>query len=311
MLLAAGLRLAVGSTGLGFSQVDYVQQLRIARLMTGATVGAALALAGVALQALLRNPLAEPYILGLSTGAAAGVMVQTACFFWLGFAIGPAYGGAAAGSVLSLFLVYALSRRGGVVDPLGLLLTGVILSTIGGAVILLFNAVAGPGNLRDDLIHWMMGELNESLGPGPKWVIGALTLLGFTRLFFLGAAMDRGSLSADEARTLGVRLERLRLELLLIGSLLAAGAVVLAGPVAFVGLVAPHLARLLVGPRHRGLVVMAPLIGASLVVLADVAGFAAGQVMGAGRLPIGVFTALIGGPVFLMLLRPKLGRASG
>ncbi len=310
-------RMMVGASGWGWpSGADrWEQQIRISRaerVALASLVGVALSLSGVALQALLRNPLAEPYILGLSTGAGAGVMVQAAIGFQLGLMVGPTYLGAAAGSVVAMSLVYLIAQKRGVLDPVGLLLAGVVLATIGGALIMAANALAGPGGLRDFLVEWMMGELNEGEGASVIWMVAALVLAGGAWLGWRGSALDVASLSPAEAASLGVDVHRLRLALFLWASVLAAGGVVLAGPIAFVGLIAPHLGRLLVGPGHRGLVPAAMLIGAGLVVGADLASTLLDRwIDRAGRLPIGVFTALIGGPAFLWLLRPSLGRGEG
>ncbi len=311
LAVAASLRMVVGDSGWGWPEESVVLGLRGTRLTLGLTVGGALAASGVALQALLRNPLAEPYILGLSTGAGAGVMIQTALVYRLGLSMGPQAIGAALGAMIALGVVYRLAVRRGVLDPLGLLLTGVIVSTIGGALILAASAAVGPGQIRDDLIQWMMGEFDEAEArrPGVLPVAAGLVILGTVFLAYRGPMLDLLALSTDEARALGVAVHRERRILLLLGSLLAALAVAISGPVAFVGLIGPHLARVTIGPAHRPLAILAVIFGAALVVLADVAGDVAGDLLhGSGRMPLGVFTALIGGPIFLALMRPGIGR---
>lgn len=329
LLSAAVLRLNIGTTTLGLPPGEggwEVLALRGDRLVTGAVVGAALAIAGVALQALLRNALAEPFILGLSTGAAAGMVGQRLLAAALGLSLGFGLGGAAVGAAACMLIVYLASQRRGLLDPLGLLLTGVVLSTINGALIMLAVHFR-PDLLRVELSQWMMGYLSDDGGAAVSWAVGwlegsplavafpwlllivsALTVLGWGWLLGRARAMDVATLSEGEAEALGVGLRRLRLELFAVSSVLAAGAVVLAGPIAFVGLVCPHVARLWVGPGHRGLLWSSAVLGAALVVLADTAGAGLALGLGAGVVPLGVFTAIVGGVAFLWMLRPRLGR---
>ena len=343
LLLAALIlaRLSIGSSGVGWPSGPYATDIldaRQHRLVLALVVGAALAVSGVALQALLRNPLAEPYVLGLSTGAAVGIMAQSLLVYTLYFsmaeasdvgqdtvvaAVAPAPTskvdlpgwvghhqiGALAGAMLSVLIVFMASRRRGVIDPVGLLLTGIVLSTINGAIVLMLNYLVGPGGLRDDLMHWMMGFLDEDVGRQTVAVVVALTVAGLFLLLFYAPEMNIATLSEGEALSLGVHLGRLRTLLLLVASVLAAGAVVLAGPIAFVGLICPHLTRLLLGPRHGTLLIGSAFVGASLIVLSDLASVLIDLRWKIGLMPIGIFTALVGGPVFLWMLRPHLGRS--
>jgi iron complex transport system permease protein len=323
LLLLVGVfvfRLALGSSGIGWPQGEFAShflQLRYLRGVEAICVGAALAVGGVALQVLLRNPLAEPYILGLSSGAAVGVMAQL-LLVHSGLSIGLAiqssalanHGGALLGSLLSLVIVYLLGQRKGVIDPLGLLLVGVILSAINGSIIMLINYLPGSAGLREDMSRWMMGYLHESLPGSTVWTICIITGIGITILWKFAAVMDAATFPADEAHSLGVRLKRLRIILFLISGVLASGAVVLAGPIAFVGLVCPHVARLLVGPTHLRVIPASALCGAILILVADCFSTWIDILTNRGRLPIGIFTAVIGGISFLWLLRPQLGRNS-
>ena len=285
--------------------------------------GAALAGSGVALQALLRNPLAEPFILGLSSGAALGVMVQRYILEWLRNApaggeagdtsaamqwlAGAHYEAALLGAAATMAIVYIAGRRGGLVDPLMLLLTGVVVSMINGSLILLIRFLM-PLERWQDISFWMAGQLSEAHSWPTVALIGGLTVVGGVLLWCLGRAMDAASFSDAEAASLGVNLARLRLLLFLTAAALAGGAVVLAGPLAFIGLVAPHLARLMLGPAHRNLILAAAIIGAGLVVAADLAVRLLSQ--GRGILPIGIFTVALGGPIFILMLRARLGRTS-
>ena len=316
VLLAAVLaRLFIGPNDVGWpdgEHAGYIIEDRMIRMLIGLIVGVALSVSGVSLQTLLRNPLAEPYILGLSTGAGAGIMVQSYVYYLINGSapVGSNAGGALIGAAVVMLIVFMAGRRRGVIDPLGLLLTGVVLSTICGALILMLNYLVGPGGIRDDLSRWMMGSLQV---PGKSqmmsvWSVGLATMVGLGLLIYASRAMDVATTSDAEAVSLGVDLTRLRGMLFAVSSLLAAGAVVLAGPIAFVGLICPHIARLVLGPRHGPLLIGSAVLGAALVVTADTTSALLNLWLGIGLMPIGVFTAIVGGPAFLWMLRPQLGR---
>ena len=312
LLIALVARLLTESTGFGWptgESAGILLNLRLQQGVVAAIVGVALAVSGVALQALLRNPLAEPYILGLSTGAGLGIMVQGYLALQLGVAATTGSLGALLGTGLTLTIVYLASRRKGVIDRLGLLLVGVVLATINGALIMLLSYLAGRGMLRDNLAEWMMGVLpNRELG-WPDGLAAGVCGLGLALLVWQGRAMDIATLDDDEAFALGVRVDRLKMLLLLTASVLTATAVLIAGPIAFIGLIAPHLARLLLGPTHRPLLIGAAMLGATMLLVADVASDTiAAMNESLGLIPIGIFTAVLGGPVFLWMLRPQLGR---
>jgi len=313
LLIVVAARLFIGSVSLGLPSGEYgglVMRERALRMLIGLIVGVALAVSGVSLQTLLRNPLAEPYILGLSTGAAAGMMVQSYLHYLLRgeIAVGTNGGGAVFGASATMLIVFLAGRRRGAIDPLGLLLTGVVLSTICGALILMMNYLVGPGGIRDNIARWMMGNLDDGVGVVVICVVAGVTMAGLVLLVLRSRAMDVASVSDAEAMSLGVNLPRLRALLFMVAGVLAAGAVVLAGPIAFVGLVCPHLARLALGPRHGPLLIGSALLGAALVITADTASAALHLWLGTGLMPIGIFTAIVGGPAFLWMLRPQLGR---
>lgn len=311
LAIACAARLLVGSSELGFAFLG----LRAERVAVAASVGVALAVSGVALQALLRNPLAEPYLLGLSTGAAAGMVATSQLLGVAGAAVGAGLAGgvgAAAGAGVSMAIVFALGRREGVLDPLGVLLVGVVVSTIGGAGVLLLGHLGGPG-VREPLARWMLGTLGAPLGSAGVLVAGLGGLAGTVGLARLGPALDVSTLDDDEAAALGVDVGRLRMLQFTLAGGLAAAAVAAAGPIAFVGLIAPHFGRVAVGPRHRPLVVASALLGAALLVGADALGAAvalaserAGRPIGV--VPVGIWTALLGGCVFLGAVRSRIGR---
>lgn len=278
--------------------------LRAMSVLSAATVGVALGLSGLALQTLLRNPLASPFVLGISSGAGFGVSVLLVAGYLFGSAIafpGEAVG-AVLGSALALAIVSRFGRTGEGHDPTTLVLAGVIMAAIFGAGTTLCEQLV-PFGLRGDLTSWMAGRLPEIPDARELGAVGALTALALLMLLSSARALDVSMLSDDEARSSGVHLAALRGRLFWIGGILAGIAVAYAGPIGFVGLVAPHLARRLVGPHHRSLVPAAALAGAALLVAAD----AVRQVLdvGTGRLPVGVLTALAGGPVFLWLLRRR------
>jgi iron complex transport system permease protein len=316
LALAVLLRLLLGPGGLSFPRGGTEWTLRGQRVLSGLTVGAALAVGGVMLQALLRNPLASPDLIGPAAGAGLAVTVAAwlGTFFiaadvagnpvhpwwWGGLAHAPS---AMIGALLTLGVVYALSQRRGFVEPVSLILIGVIVSIVCGAATLFFAHLMPP-HVRFEISRWTVGAISDDVPISMLAVAGALTVAGVALAAWRGESMDVASLSEDEARTSGVAVGGLRVVLFLAAGALTAMAVVLAGPVGFVGLVAPHVVRLIAGPSHKVLAIGAALAGASLVVLADSAVRALD--FGAGRMPLGVVTALVGGPVFLLLLRREM-----
>jgi iron complex transport system permease protein len=311
LLVAAGLRMAIGPDGLELPRGGLEWQLRGWRVLSGAAAGASLAVGGVMLQSLLRNPLASPDLIGPAAGA--GLAVSVAAYLGMLARVGtgatgdlPGWGlladapAALVGALGALAIVYLLSQRRGLVDPVSLVLVGVIVSIICGAGTL-FVAHLMPPQMRFELARWTVGSLSDEVGGRTLLLVGLLAATGTLLAAWLGPAMDVASMSEDEARSAGVAIGPLRLTLFAASGVLTAGAVLLAGPVGFVGLVAPHAVRLIGGPGHRPLAIAAAMGGAALVILAD-AGVRIVD-LGAGRMPLGVLTALVGGPVFLLLLR--------
>lgn len=280
-----------------------ILRLRGSAVVGAALLGAALGLSGLALQVLLRNPLAEPFVLGVSSGAGFGVALVLAAAYAFSvpaLTLGGEAGGAVVGAAATLGLVIWLSRSREGHDPTRLILAGVIVGSIFASATMLVEQMV-PHGLRGDLMSWMAGRLPEIPEPQMLSLLAAMVVLAGGFLFWRGRALDVACLSDDEALTSGVDLSRLRGQLFLVAGALAAAAVAFAGPIGFVGLVAPHAARRLVGPTHRALVPASIVAGAALLVLADcVRQFID---VGTGRLPIGVVTALAGGPTFLWLLR--------
>ncbi len=312
---AALVRVALGPIGtdegvrlvLGVPSAD-IAQLRVLSVVSAALVGAALGLSGLALQVLMRNPLASPFVLGISSGAGFGV----ACVLVLGalgvFSSRIFFGeaiGAILGAACTLGIVARLGRATDGQDTTALLLAGVILGSMFSAGTMLLEHLV-PHGLRGDLLSWMSGRLPEIPNRAQLATLAVVTVLAWIVLARASKALDVSMLSDDEARSSGVALHALRRKLFWTGGVLAGVAVAYAGPIGFVGLVGPHIARRLLGPHHGLLVPGSALAGALLLVSAD----AVRQVLdlGSGRLPVGVVTALAGGPAFLWLLRRGAGR---
>lgn len=271
---------------------DIVLQLRLPRALAAFAVGGLLALAGVQMQVLLGNPLADPYILGISGGAAIGALL--ALLFGLGTLL--VNGAALTGAVASMALVFGLAHGQGSWSSTRLLLTGVVVAAGWGAVISFILAVAPQHNLPG-MLFWLMGDLSHANNPYPALlllVLGLLVALPQARKLNL---LARGELQAG---ALGVDVAPLRLQLYLLASLLTASAVTIGGSIGFIGLVIPHMLRLLVGSDHRLLLPAAVLSGGTLLLLADTL---ARTVIAPQQLPVGVLTALVGVPLFLYLLQ--------
>jgi len=213
---------------------------------------------------------------------------------------------AMAGSLLTMGVVYTLGQRRGWLDPVSLVLIGVVVSTICGAGIMFVQHLV-PTGLRGQFTTWLMGHLPQGADPLLVGIGGATAVAGLIIGMSMGRAMDAATLGDDEARSVGLAIGPLRIAMFVVACLLAAMTVALAGPIGFVGLIAPHAARLVLGPRHTLLVPGAALVGVILVL-----GSYAGSRMidiGAGQMPIGIFTALIGGPAFIWLLLSGRGQA--
>ncbi|MCK5432271.1 MAG: iron ABC transporter permease [Gammaproteobacteria bacterium] len=269
-----------------------VLDLRLPRTVVGFMVGAMLALAGALMQVLLRNPLAEPYVLGVSGGASAAVliaMLSGLSGFWIS-------GSAFMGAMISMVLVFSLAHGKGDWSPARLLLTGIVIAAGWGALISLILSITQGTQLRG-MLFWLMGDL--SYAQYSHWALMALVACLVVSLMISRNLniLARGEL---QAATLGVSPRKIRYIVYFLSSLLAATAVTLAGNVGFVGLVVPHAIRLMVGSDHRILLPAAFLLGGCLVMLADCL---ARTIIAPQQLPVGVLTAILGIPVFLVLLR--------
>lgn len=272
-------------------------ELRIGRALTAFVTGGALALAGVMMQALLRNPLADPYVLGISAGASVGALLALLLMFTAVMVDAAALAGAVAVSML-LYLLARRDLRGGLAAEGGasmLLLTGVILSSACIALITLMLSIAPEGQLRS-MVFWMIGDLSGAPLRLTPWLVLAGAMLYAMRS---ARAMNVVALHAEAAATLGVRVGSLRKGLFFVSGLLTASAVTSAGSIGFVGLIVPHACRFAFGPDHRMLVPAAVLAGGSFLVLCDTL---ARTILAPQQLPVGAITAIIGAPVFLYQL---------
>jgi iron complex transport system permease protein len=273
-----------------------VLELRLGRALSAFAIGAILALAGVMMQALLRNPLADPYVLGVSGGAAVGALAAM-LFFSAAWMIDVAAFGGAIAVALLLFLLAHRDLCNGAVDGNApfLLLTGVIVAAGCGALVTLMLSIAVDSSLRG-MVFWLIGDLSGTQLRWLPWLVLAGALVFSTRT---ARAINVLAQHAEAAAALGVRVARLRQELFVCAALLTASAVSSAGSIGFVGLIVPHACRFALGPDHRLLLPAATLVGGSFLVLADTL---ARTVIAPQQLPVGVITALIGVPVFLLQL---------
>jgi iron complex transport system permease protein len=293
-VLSAMRELTQGTTS---TMAATLVDLRLSRALSAFVTGATLALAGVMMQALLRNPLAEPYVLGVSGGAAVGAL-SAMLLFSMTWAIDvAAFGGAMAVSVM-LYLLAQRDLRGSVNSDGGaplLLLTGVILASGCSALVALMLSIAPDNRLRG-MVFWMIGDLSGTQFRWLPWIVLIGALIFSTRA---ARAINVIALHAEAAVTLGINVAKFRIGLFLCAALLTASAVSNAGSIGFVGLIVPHACRFVLGPDHRLLLPAAALVGGAFLVLADTL---ARSVVAPQQLPVGVITAIIGVPVFLLQL---------
>ena len=259
--------------------------------------GSLLSLAGLIMQVLLRNPLADPYILGVSSGASVAALSAMA----LGLTGIWVSGGAFVGAFISILLVFGLSHRDGSWNPSRLLLTGVVIAAGWGAMINFILSISPDKPLRG-MLFWLMGDINNiSADPASILVliIGIIITIGVARQLNI---LSRGDL---QAAALGVSVKPLRISLFILASCLTAFAVIQAGSVGFVGLIVPHMLRLIIGSDHRILIPSSVLLGGSLLLISDTI---ARTIIAPQQLPVGVITAFIGVPFFLYLLNKNFDR---
>ena len=284
--------------GVGGASADIVLGVRLPRIALAAGVGAALAVAGAVFQALLRNPLADPFVLGVSGGAALGGIAVLALGSLVGLGYAAVPPAAFAGALGAVLLLLAVAGPAGRLSSTTLLLTGVVFNAFASAAIVFLASLAGLTE-GAQIFLWLIGNLSDARPALAVW-LALFVLAGLAVTIPLARALDLLALGEESAALLGIDAARARRWLLIASSLLVGAAVSVAGLVGFVGLVVPHALRLALGPDHRLLVPASALAGAAFLVLCDTL---ARSLLGGRELPVGALTALAGGPFFLFLLR--------
>ena len=303
--LVAALLFGLASGSAERPTADIVLQIRLPRVVLGAFVGAGLATAGVLLQALLRNPLADPYILGISGGAALGGVAALALGLSAGLGSSAVPGFAFAGAMGATALLYWIAGPSGRAPTHSLLLTGVVFNAFASSLIIFLTTVVDVGRLTS-IFLWLIGSI-RTVEPQVIALVGVLLGLGLGVGIYHAYALNVLSLGGDTASHLGVEVERVQRRILLATALMIGASVAVSGLIGFVGLIVPHLLRLVIGADHRVLVPAAALLGAAFTVVADTL---ARTLLAPTELPVGALTALLGGPLFLWLLRRELRRVA-
>jgi len=276
-----------------------VFDLRLPRILLGILVGAALSVAGASFQALLRNPLADPYVLGVSSGAALGSIL--ALIIAPGFALVTPLG-AFLGAIATIAGVYFLGRREGQLDSTTLLLGGIISASFFSAIILFLMTTLTGRDLRG-MAYWLMGDLSTPVSAGIQWIFIVGLVAGVGAIYSTSADLNLMLTGEREATHLGVNVTRVKLVVYVSASLLTALAVSASGAIGYVGLLVPHIVRLIFGSDYRLLIPASALCGAIAIVLADTL---ARTVVSPTELPVGAMTAMAGAPLFIYLLRRGL-----
>ncbi len=283
-------------------QAVILLQVRLPRVVAALLVGSALAVSGVLLQGLLRNPLADPYLLGVSAGASLGVtiasLVTATAATIAGFSLISL--GGFLGALLAVFTVYRIATIGGRTSTTTIILAGFAISSLLGSATTLLYTVSGQLATRlQSLFIWLLGGISV-VGWSQIVLVFPLIIVGVTIALFFTSALNALALGEEGAAYLGIHVARVRVAIIILSTILTSLAVVLSGLVGFVGLITPHALRLLIGANHRRLLPAAALAGASFLILADLL---ARTVIAPGELPVGIITALLGGPFFLYLLQ--------
>lgn len=279
--------------------------VRFPRLTLAALAGASLAVGGVLMQGVFGNPLAEPGVIGVSAGAAAAAAASIA----LGLTfLGPStlVFAAFVGGLIATMVAYVTARSGGRTEVVTLILTGVAVNAVAGAVIA-FMTFIGDTQAREEIVFWQLGSLNGTRWPAVYWTL-PLLLIGFALAMTKVRQLDLLALGERQARHVGVDVERLRMQVIVIVAVLTSAAVAFCGIIAFVGLVVPHLIRMVIGPGHAALLPASAIGGAVLLLAADLG---ARTLIPYADLPIGMLTALVGGPFFFWLIRRTRRGAGG
>ena len=274
--------------------------VRLTRVLFGVLIGAALACSGAVLQAILKNPLADPYILGISSGAGLGAAIAMVLSgITLDFLAGiPIAAFAFTGAIISITLVWFFGYFSGRNQVTSLLLAGVVINAFFSAVIMLFTLIVKTEDLRS-IMYWLMGNIPEK--PEPLLLIscGSLIIFGIIILWRISNNLNIITLGEYESKSLGIDTERTRLIAFTFAAFITAIAVSISGLIGFVGLIIPHTVRLVFGPDHRQLIPLSAIYGGLFLIIADTI---ARTAFGIEQFPVGVITALTGGPIFLILL---------
>lgn len=292
--------LSVGPLGAVTMAEQVLWQIRLPRLVLGLLVGAALGVGGALMQAVFANPLAEPSVIGVTSGAGVGAaLVIVSGFSVLGTSTVPV--AAFVAGLLTTALVYGLSRFNGKVRVVNLLLVGIAVNAVAGAVISLAMFFA-PTTSREQIIFWQMGSL-----AGAQWahvsVVVVIVAAGMIGALMVSKQLDYLALGERAATHVGINVVRMRVLAIVLATLLTAGAVSYAGIIGFVGLIVPHIVRTVAGPSNVVLIPASALGGAVLIGCADIA---SRTLVAFADLPVGIFTAVVGGPVFFILLRQMM-----
>jgi len=286
---------------------EIFMQVRLPRIILAAMVGAALACSGVVFQALLRNPLADPYILGISSGAGLGVIIAVISgLSWKLWGRSPIAAFAFAGALGTVWLVWFIGRLVGKTSVIGLLLAGVVVNAFFSAVIMFLTSVA-KGEQIYATIFWLMGNMTEE-DFLVLWVGAGCVVAGILVLFYISPQLNALCFGEDDARSMGINTTRIQTIAFATAAAITAIAVSLSGLIGFVGLVIPHAVRLVFGPDHRQLLPLSGIVGAIFLVVADTL---ARIIVAPAQLPVGVVTAIVGGPFFLVLLVKHSREVSG
>lgn len=305
-LTVGGVQLPLGEVWSGLRGLEppteatiIVREIRLPRILLAMLVGAALAVSGTALQALLRNPLADPYVLGISSGAALGAILA----LWTGGRIAAASPLAAfAGALVTMVWVYFLGRRAGRLASYTLILAGVVTASFLSAMILLVLTLLSTRDVRG-VAFWLMGDLSVVTDTQIRILVPVVGL-GIVALYVFAKDLNVLLLGEEEAAHLGVSVARVETSVYVLASLLTGVAVSVSGAIGYLGLLVPHLGRMFVGSDHRTLLPTAALGGAMILVLSDTL---ARTLVAPAELPVGAVTALAGAPVFIYLLRRTAG----
>lgn len=292
----------VDSSGLNATYDVIISQIRLPRVICGALVGAALATAGVVYQGIFRNPMADPYVIGASTGASLG----SALVFVLGlgvavFGVNSVQVFAFVGALMTVLFVYTLSKVGSKVPVTTLLLTGIAVSLFQNALVTYLKTISSDRVLHG-LTYWLIGSLSSTENWDNVFAVLPFVVIGFIIAYLFSRDLNILALGEDQAQHLGVEIEKVKKILLISGAFMTAAAVSISGLIGFVGLIIPHLTRVLIGPDHRILIPTSALVGASFLMMCDAV---SRVIMGSGEAPVGIITAVAGAPFFIYLLRRK------